>query len=63
MIGLAPEELSKNITRCAERLERDIDRRVSRAPILLEIRDLRRCLTTLEGELIEGYSTHRGDAC
>ena len=63
MIVPTTEHLVRTIARGAQQLEQDIDRGVSRTPVLLEIRDLRRTLVTLERELVEEYPTNRGDAC
>jgi hypothetical protein len=63
MIVPTTEHLARTITRGAQQLEQDIDRGASRTPVLLEIRDLRRTLVTLERELVEEYPTNRGDAC
>lgn len=63
MIPQTPEETVHNLPHLAAQLAHDIDKHEPNRKILPEIRDMRRSLTTLESELIDGKIPEHGDAC
>ena len=55
--------LADDIAALGEQLSRDLEFSQSKKPAFSDIRELRRLLNTLEGELRDEARNTRGDAC